>query len=259
VSDGQGDRAMTLTGKVAIVTGGAQGIGRATVERFVEAGALGVVVADVQARQAETVAQEIMEKHGGQVLPVPTDVSDPAQVEALVRGTIERFGQVDILVNNAGVCPAVAWDDVTLESWNRLLAINLTSMFLCTRAVIPCMKPRRYGRIVYVSSEAAFDGSYVAHVAYGVTKAGILALMKSVAKGFAADGILANAVAPGAVDTPLSEALGTDFATAFDQRTLLKRHASAYEIANAILFLVSDLSSYITGQVLRVNGGSDLI
>ena len=249
---------MILTGKVAIVTGGAQGIGRATVDRFAEAGAAGVVVADVQAPQAEAAAREIMEKHAAAVLPVPTDVSEPEQVEALVRATIERFGQVDILVNNAGICPAVAWDDVTLESWNRLLAINLTSMFLCTRAVIPGMKSRHYGRIVYVSSEAAFDGSYVAHVAYGVTKAGILALMKSVAKGFAADGILANAVAPGAVETPLSESLGPAFATAFDQRTLLKRHASAGEIANAILFLASDLSSYVTGQVLRVNGGSDL-
>jgi len=249
---------MDLTGRVAIVTGGAQGIGRATVERFVKAGAFGVVIADVQSRRAEAAAQEIMETYGGQVLAVPTDVSDPGQVEAMVQTTMTRFGRIDILVNNASLCPIVAWEDITLDNWNRILAVNLTGMFLCTRAVIPYMKAQRYGRIVYISSEAAFVGSYVAHVAYGVTKAGILALMKSVAKGFAADGILANAIAPGPVDTPLSHSLGRDFWDSIEQRTLLKRHASAKEIADAVLFLVTDHSTYITGQVLRVNGGSNL-
>ena len=249
---------MTLTGKIAIVTGGAQGIGRATVDLLVESGLAAVVLADVHGSEAEAAAQEIMAAHGGQVVAQETDVSDPGQVSAMVQATIERFGHVDILVNNAGICPQVPWDDATLESWDRVLAVNLTGMFLCTKAVIPSMKSRRYGRIVFVSSEAAFDGSYVAHVAYGVTKAGIIALMKSVAKGFAADGIRANAVAPGAVDTPLSHSLGQDFWAAIDQTTLPKRHATAREIADAILFLVSDSSSYITGQVLRVNGGKDL-
>lgn len=120
------------------------------------------------------------------------------------------------------------------------------------------MKSRGYGRIVYVSSEAAFVGSYVAHVAYGVSKAGILALMRSVAKCFAGDGILANAVTPGPVDTPLSKSLGETFWASSEQRTLLKRHATANELADAILFLSSGRSSYITGQVLRVNAGGDL-
>jgi 3-oxoacyl-[acyl-carrier protein] reductase len=249
---------MTLSGKAAIVTGGAQGIGKATVIRLTEAGAQGVVIADINAKGAVATAKEIMAAHGGQVLAVPTDVTDPSQVEAMVQETIRSFGRVDILVNNAGITPEVAWDDATLESWDHLLKVNLTSMFLCTKAVIPSMKANRYGRIVFVSSEAAFDGSYVAHVAYGVTKAGVLALMKSVAKGFAADGIRANAVAPGAVDTPLSHSLSRDFWVAFDERTLLKRHATPFEIADAVLFLVSDSSSYITGQVLRVNGGRNL-
>ena len=249
---------MNLEGRIAIVTGGAQGIGRAIVEAFAQAGASGVMVADIREREAEDVARSLGQAYNAQVMAVPTDVSDSASVEAMVQATLERFGRVDILVSNAGVCPITAWEDVTVENWNRILAVNLTGAFLCIQAVLPHMRARKYGRIVCMSSEAAFAGSYVAHVAYGVSKAGLLALVKSVAKGFAADGILANAITPGPVDTPLAESLGRDFWRSAEENTLLKRHASAREVADAALFLVSDRSTYITGQVLRVNGGADL-
>ena len=249
---------MDLTGRVAIVTGGAQGIGRATVERFVGAGALGVVIADIQHREAESAAQEIMQTYGGQIIAIPTDITDPKQIEAMVQTTVHRFSRIDILVNNAGICPIVAWEDTTVENWNHILRINLTGAFLCTRAVIPQMQAQQYGRIVYISSEGGLAGSLVAHVAYGVSKAGILALMKSVAKGFAADGILANAIAPGPIDTPMAHSLGSDFWAAAEQKTLLKRHGSAGEVADAVLFLVTDRSTYITGQVLRVSAGAEL-
>jgi 3-oxoacyl-[acyl-carrier protein] reductase len=247
---------MSLTGQVAIVTGGAQGIGRAIVERLAAEGVAGVVIADVQG--AEAAAQEIARRHGDVVLAWPTDVSSPAQVETVAQATLERWGRINILVNNAGICPVVAWDDTTPEDWNRILAINLTGMYLCPRAVVPSMRAQRYGRIVYISSEAAFSGSLVAHVAYGASKAGVLALMRSVAKGFAQDGIQANAIAPGPVDTPLAHNLGGDFWAAAEGRTLLKRHASAREIADVAFFLVSDQSTYVTGQVVRVNAGADL-
>jgi NAD(P)-dependent dehydrogenase (short-subunit alcohol dehydrogenase family) len=249
---------MKLKGKIAIVTGGAQGIGRAVVERFAEAGASGVVIADIQDQEAANCAQEIMNTHGSSIISIPTDVSDFEQVKRMVQATFEHFGRIDILVNNASLCPVVAWDDVTIENWNRILAVNLTGMLLCTQAVIPLMRNQQFGRIVFISSEAAFNGSYTAHVAYGVTKAGELALMMSVAKGFAQDNIQANAITCGPVDTPLGHNLGADFWTASDQRTLLKRHADAHEIADAVLFLVSGRSTYITGQVLRVNGGMNL-
>ncbi len=249
---------MNLTGRVAIVTGGAQGLGRATVEAFVEAHARGVIIADVQADQAESTAQEIMAAHKEQVIAIPTDVCNPSQVEAMVQATLDRFGRIDILVNNAGMCPIVEWDSVTLEDWNRVLAVNVTGMFLCTRAVIPCMKTQKYGRIVYVSSPAGRVGSIIAHVAYGVSKGGCLALMKSVAKGFAKDGVLANAILPGPIDTPLSRSFGEEFWVSQQEKPLLKRHASPKEVADAVLFLVSDRSTYITGHELWVDGGWSL-
>ena len=145
-----------LTDRVAIVTGGAEGLGRATVQRLVEAGALGVVLVDLQFRKARSAAQEIMSAYGGQVLAIATDVSNPQQVEAMVQTAATKFGRIDILINNAGICPVVAWDDVNLENWNRILAVNLTGMFLCTRAVIPYMKALAAGRIVFISSPAAY-------------------------------------------------------------------------------------------------------
>jgi NAD(P)-dependent dehydrogenase (short-subunit alcohol dehydrogenase family) len=249
---------MNLNGKVAIVTGGAQGIGRAVVERFTEVGASAVVIADIQDQEAVNCANQIMNTYGGSIISIPTDVSQPEQVRRMVQATQERFGRIDILVNNASLCPVIAWDDVTIENWNRILAVNLTGMLLCTQSVIPLMKNQQFGRIVFVSSEAAFNGSYTAHVAYGVTKAGELALMKSVAKGFASYNILANAITCGPVDTPLGRNLGAEFWAESDKRTLLKRHAAAHEIADAVLFLVSSRSAYITGQVLRINGGMNL-
>jgi 3-oxoacyl-[acyl-carrier protein] reductase len=216
------------------------------------------MIADVEPRKAGVTVEEIGREHGGQAVAVAADVSDQDAVDAMVRATIERFHRVDILVNNAGICPLTAWGDASRESWDRILAVNLTGAFLCTRAVLPFMRAQHDGRIVFISSEGAFTGSKVAHVAYGVSKAGLLALMKSVAKGFAADGIRANAVAPGPIDTPLAHALGRDFWNSAEARTLLKRHGACVEVADTVLFLVSDASSYITGQVLRVNGGADL-
>ena len=249
---------MNVTGRIALVTGAAQGLGQAAAARLLDAGAAGVVVADVDEQQLTSAARKLTEEDAGDVLAVRTDVSDAAQVDAMVQAALERFGRIDVLVNNASVCPIVSWDNVDLESWNRVLAVNLTGMFLCTRAVIPHMKAAGGGSIVYVSSPAAYVGSIVAHVAYGVSKAGIIALMKSVAKGSAADGIRANAIAPGPMDTPMSRSLGPEHWHQTEQKTLLKRHAEATEVADAILFLVSDRSSYVTGHVLWVDGGYSL-
>ncbi len=241
---------MALEGQVAIVTGGASGIGRGTAERLAQEGAA-VVIADIDREAAAAAAGEI----GRGVLAVETDVSDPDQVGRLVRAALEAHGRIDILVNVAGICPVIGGEDTGLEDWNRVLAVNVTGMFLCTKAVVPVMQEQQYGRIVYTSSTAAEVGSLVAHVGYGVSKAGGIALMKSVAKGFAGDGITANAVSPATTDTPLTASFDEKTRAAFVANSLLKRVAAASEVADAIFFLVSEQSTYITGHVLNVDAG----
>jgi 3-oxoacyl-[acyl-carrier protein] reductase len=235
---------MKLKNQIAIVTGGGSGIGKAVVERFLQAGAKGVVIADLHLPKTK-------QKN---VLSVQTDVSDPASVGRMVNTAIKKFGRIDILVNNAGICPVVAWDQTTVENWNLVLEVNLTGSFICTKAVIPIMKRQKYGRIIFVSSTAADVGSLIAHVAYGVSKAGVIALMKSVAKGFARYGITANAVSPGTIDTPLTNNFDRKIQKGFINNWVLKRQGQPAEVADAVLYLVSGRSTYITGQVLNVDG-----
>ena len=246
---------MKLEGKSAIVTGGASGIGKAIAEKFAEAEATGVVIADINDEAAEEVATILARKYESEVLAVPTDVSEPESISQMVSIAMDRFGHIDILVNNAGICPVVSWDETTLEDWNHILAFNLNGMFLCTKAVIPRMRLQQYGRIVYVSSTGASVGSLVAHVAYGVSKAGVITLMKSVAKIFAPYGIRANAISPGTTDTPMTAAFGSEIMQSFADNCVLGRQADPSEVADAALYLVSDRSSYITGHVIDVDGG----
>ena len=246
---------MKLTGRAAIITGGASGIGRSVADGFAEAGAAGIVIADVNEEAAEEAAEQLGKAHRVPALAVRTDVSSPESVEEMVRRAIDQFGRIDILVNSAGICPVVVWDETTIEDWNRVLAVNLTGMFLCTKAVIPIMREQEYGRIVYVSSVAASVGSLVAHVAYGASKAGVIALMKSVAKGFADSGITANAVSPGTIDTPLTKSFGAGIQDAFRKNGVMKRQGDPKEVADAVLYLVSDRATYVTGATLDVDGG----
>lgn len=247
---------MNLSERVAIVTGAASGIGRAVAKRLADAGANGVVIADLDEKGANETLALIESRSEVKGLVVKTDVSDENQVARMVEATFNRFSRIDILVNNAGVCPVVPWEDADVASWRKILDINLTSMFICTRAVIPHMRTRRYGRIVFISSIGALVGSLVAHVGYGVSKAGVIALMKSVAKSFAQDGILANAICPGSIDTPLSDSLGEEAKRRFVNASLLKRQGTPEEVADAVLFLVSEQSTYITGVTLNVDAGA---
>jgi len=241
-----------LTNKVAIVTGGASGIGRAIVEAFIRAGARGVMVADVR-----TPDDDLLQRTG--VAFTETDISSGDDVRQMVSETVERFGRVDILVNNAGIAPIVRWPDVTEENWRHVLDVNLNGAMLCAMNVLPHMRRQKNGRIINISSAGAFLGSITAHPAYGVAKAGLIALTKSLARECAADGILVNTVSPGSVDTPILESFGAEEAEFYADRALLKRHGKPAELADAVLFLVSDASTYITGSTLHVNGGSLLI
>tara|TARA_B110000014_G_scaffold226407_1_gene185666 strand:- start:310 stop:1050 length:741 start_codon:yes stop_codon:yes gene_type:complete len=240
-----------LQGQVAVVTGGASGIGRAVVELFLEAGVAGLGVIDIA--ECDLSGMDV------DVVTGQFDVSDSDAVGGFVSDVHDRFGRIDILVNNAGIAPLVPWSEVTEENWQRVLDVNLNGAFHCTRSVWNHMRDRQYGRIVNISSIGAFLGSVRAHPAYGVSKAGLIALTKSLAKEGAADGILVNAIAPGSIDTPMLESFGPEARAKYAEVALLKRQATPKELAETIVFLVSPASSYITGATLHVNGGALLV
>lgn len=248
-----------LKGRVAIVTGAASGIGRSVAELFSEEGVAGLTVADIQSPLLYNLASDLRHCSRGDLLVSETDVSDPEQVDRMAQATVERFGRIDILVNNAGICPMVSWDSTTLENWNRMLSVNLTSAFLCSKAVLPHMRKWKFGRLVHISSVGAFVGSVTGHVGYGVSKAGVIALSKYLAKQFASEGILSNAIAPGSIDTPLAETFGKENQQQFVELSLVKRQGTPREIAEAVLFLAGPRSGYVTGSTMHVNGGSLLI
>ena len=224
-----------------------------------EAGAAGVVVADIDCTGGPETVSLVESRTPAQGLFVGTDVACQEQVEGLVAAAVERFGKVDILVNNAGICPTTTWDGTTLENWNEVLAVNLTGAYLCTRAVLPHMRAQRFGRIVYISSAGAVLGSVTAQAGYGASKAGMIALMKYVARNFAADGILANAIAPGSIDTPITRQLRPGGETQFRQDLVSRPAGTPRELADAVLYLVSDRSTYVTGATFHVNGGFVLV
>lgn len=248
-----------LAGRVALVTGSGQGIGRAIALRFAAEGAA-VICNDVVLDRANATARDV-ERHGQPALVAPADVSDQAQVEAMVGQAWERFGRLDILVNNAGIFrlapPGVGPVEAeTEESWDRVLAVNLKGVFLCCQAVMPIMKRQRYGRIVNLGSLAAKTGGAVSTAAYAVSKAGVICLTKCLAREGALFGITANAIAPGQIDTDMtSQVLQRRSRRELEQAIPLGRIGTPEDVAAGALFLASEEAGYITGAVLDINGG----
>ena len=247
-----------LTERVAVVTGAAAGIGRATAELFAEEGAR-VVLADVAAEAAEGVAAGIRDA-GGSAAAVVADVSTEEGVEAVAGAAERAFGPVDVLVNNAGVELKKLVEDTSLDEWNRILRINLTSAFLMSRRVIRGMKERRRGVIVMNSSVGNFIAATKSS-AYGASKAGMMALARSLALEGAEYGIRVNAVCPGVIDTPMNE---RNLSRADDPEAMrrswfeitpLGRLGTPRDVAQAMLFLASDESRFVTGLPLVIDGG----
>jgi 2-dehydro-3-deoxy-D-gluconate 5-dehydrogenase len=245
-----------LTGKTAIVTGGAMGIGRAIAERLQEAGAA-VVVADLDAGEAAGVAHELNKRRRGSALAAAVDVSKPAEVERTVAETVVTFGQVDILVNNAGIFPAVPFVDMTESDFRHVLDVNLVGAFLFTKAVAMHMIARGGGgKILNVTSIDALHPSLVGLAHYDASKHGLWGFTKNVALELSAYGIAVNAIAPGGVRTPGVEAMqgGADV-DAMAAEVPMHRFAEPDDIARVALFLASDLSSYMTGTQIVADGG----
>mgnify|MGYP001168022971 CR=1 FL=1 len=244
----------TLTGKAAIVTGGASGIGKAVAEVLAEADLMGLVIADIDG--AEAVAKDIGRRFDTDAVGVATDVADSAQVEVMVERALGHFQRIDILVNNAGIAPVVEWPDVTEANWRHVLDVNLNGAFLCALSVLPTMCRQKSGRIVNISSIDAISGPPNAAV-YNSAKGAVLAMAKGWAKEFAPWNILVNIIAPGEILTPMPLSKMTPEAIAEKAKTiLLKRYGKPEEIGYAIAFLCSPEADYITGQVLSPNGGS---
>ena len=243
---------MKLKGKVALVTGAAQGIGKAVALLLARNGA-DIIVSDINLEKAEETAREV-EGLGQRALAVKTNVAEANDVEKMVQTALERFGRIDILINNAGITRDKLLLRMSDEDWDAVLGVNLRGTFLCTRAVIRPMAKQKSGKIVNIASVVGTMGN-AGQANYGASKAGVIGFTKTVAREYAPRGINVNAIAPGYIETPMTEALPEKAKEELKRMIPMDRLGKPEDVAEAVLFLVSEASTYITGQVLHVNGG----
>ncbi len=238
---------------VALVTGGSRGIGRAIALQLAQSGAAVAVNYAARVDAADAVVKEITDA-GGQALAVEADVSRPAAVEAMFDTVGKQFGAIDILVNNAGITRDDLLLRMDLDQWDDVLAVNLRSVYLTSKAALRGMLRARWGRIISIGSVAGLAGN-PGQTNYAAAKAGLIGFSKSLAKEVGSRGITVNVVAPGFIETDMTGALGDDAAESAAKATSLGRLGRPDEIASAVGYLASEQASYITGQVLVVDGG----
>ena len=244
---------MELEGKIAIVTGSNQGIGKEIALTLADAGAHIVAVDLFKNEQTAELVQQIEQK-GRKCLPLQADVAQEADVNAFVEAALSQFGQIDILINNAGITKDSLIMRMKADDWKKVIDINLSSMFYCTKAVAKPMIKQRSGKIVMITSVIGVMGN-PGQANYAASKAGVIGLMKSAAKELAGRGIQVNAVAPGFIETAMTRALPEDVRKAYLGQIPLKAFGTPQDVAEAVKFLVSERARYITGQVIHVNGG----
>jgi len=239
--------------RVAIVTGAARGIGAATAQVIAQKGAK-VAVTDIDVELLEQVVATIKQA-GGEATAFLCDVSRPEQTDQLVNDVVATYGKVDILVNNAGICPRIPVDEMTEEMFDRMFNINLKPVFFLTRAAANVMKPYKWGRVVNISSTGGRIGAVHNSTVYSGTKGGMLAMTKSLARHYAPYNILINAIAPGAVDTRMFANVAAEARDEYVETVPLRRFAQPIEIAQSIVHLCSEETTWVTGATLDVNGG----
>ncbi len=243
---------LSLSGRVAVVTGGAQGIGKATALTLAEAGA-DVAVTNLNCEKLKQVVADI-ERIGRKGLRFCVDVSNPEAVQEMIEGVVESWGKIDILVNNAGITRDNLVMRMKTQDWEAVLKTNLDGAFNCIRAVLPTMVRQRYGRIINVSSVVAQAGN-VGQANYIASKAGVIGLTKAVAAEVARRNITVNAIAPGFIATPMTEKLPADIKQKMLGLIPMGRIGTDCEVAYGVAFLASEEARYITGHVLNINGG----
>ncbi|HMV85210.1 MAG TPA: SDR family oxidoreductase [Blastocatellia bacterium] len=243
-----------ITGKVAVVTGSARGIGLAIAERFLAEG-YRVVLLDIDAETLRHTAERFSGRDD--VLPVECDVADPQQVTVAIETVAARLGRIDALVNNAGVAVFKPILDTSFEEWSRVLAVNLSGPFLCTQACAPVMLKNGGGSVVNIASISGLRASTL-RVAYGTSKAALIHLTKQQATELGNVGIRVNAIAPGPVETAMAAQVhSADIRTSYRDAIPLARYGTVEEIAEAVVFLCSERAGFINGQTLAVDGGFD--
>ncbi|MFH0872222.1 MAG: SDR family NAD(P)-dependent oxidoreductase [bacterium] len=241
---------MRLEGKVALVTGGGRGLGEAICRTLAREGAH-IAVSDIRIADAERVAN-VIKQMGRKSIAIKADVSMESEVKAMVAKTIEALGTIDILVNNAGICYQGSVAEMPEEIWDKVLDVNLKGTFLCAREVMPILKQKKSGKIINLGSLAGQVGGLVVGANYSVSKAGVICFTKSLAKELAPFGINVNCIAPGVIDTEMTQPFPRE---EMIKTIPLKKLGEPQDVADSVLFLASQESKYITGQTISVNGG----
>jgi len=241
-----------LKDKVALITGGAQGIGEAIARKLASEGA-SIAIIDVNLEKAKATADDI-KKLGVETEAYKADVSNTSEVQKVVDEIFEKFKRIDILVNNAGITRDTLMMRMTEQDWDLVININLKGAFNFTKAVTKIMAKQRSGSIINISSVVGLFGN-AGQANYSASKAGLIGLTKSTAKEFAIRNVRANAIAPGFIKTAMTDKLSKEVIDKYLENIPLKTLGTPEDVANAVLFLASDLSSYITGEVIRVDGG----
>ncbi|MEK6539876.1 MAG: 3-oxoacyl-[acyl-carrier-protein] reductase [Deltaproteobacteria bacterium] len=243
---------MILKDKVALVTGAAQGIGRAIALKLAANGA-DVVIVDMNLDKAQEAAREV-ERLGRRALALRANIANLQEAEAMADEAVEKLGVVHIMVNNAGITRDALILRMKEEDWDAVINVNLKGVFNCTKAVVKYMSKQRYGRIVNIASIVGEMGN-AGQANYSASKAGVIALTKTAAREFATRNITCNAVAPGFIDTAMTQALSEKVKEELAKQIPMGRLGTPEDVAEGVLFLVSETTGYITGQVLNINGG----